>query len=166
MPILVKWIPILAWCPSRRSPKPISSQNSSSHPQASISRESLSFAYCMWAWPRYVHLQTVVQRLRVSSPVALKNSHKLIQIQQDSNTKLTLNIKKTWEIEYLYDNQSLKSIHLKTINQDSCKFSLTHRSWKVRLHQYRFAKAIIESIKGVSYSKLKIKVQHTISCST
>lgn len=64
-------IPILAWCPSTRSPKPISSQNPSSHPQDSIAPESFSFICCMCAWPRYVHLHTVVHKLLVSSPVAL-----------------------------------------------------------------------------------------------
>lgn len=58
-------------------------------------------------------------------------------------------------IEYLYDNQSLKSIHLKTIDQDSCKFSLTHRSWKVRSYRERLAKAIIESIKEYNTQNLK-----------
>ena len=65
-------VPIWEWCPSTRSRKPISSQKSSSHPQDSMSRELFSLTCCMCAWPRYVHLQTVVHILRVSSPVALE----------------------------------------------------------------------------------------------
>lgn len=106
----------------------------------------------------------MVQRLRVSSPVALKK-----QLQINPNTtrlKHQTDLEHQEDlsnIEYLYDNQSLKSIHLKTIDQDSCKFSLTHRSWKVRSYRERLAKAIIESIKEYNTQNLfKIKVQNII----
>ena len=130
--------PIFAQFPSTRSPNPISSQKTLSHPHASISRESDSCHCSMCACPRYVHLQTVVHKLRVSSPVALqkkKHQSKNVKSNSPSTTSFWVTAKSKMGI-HLYANQSLRSIHLQTIDQDSCRFSFTHRSCKCTKSEY------------------------------
>lgn len=105
-------IPMVAYPPSTRSPSPISCQKRSSHPQACIATESWLDICCRCACPKYVHLHTVVHRLRVSSPVALWQRNFLPDLPPLALCYLlkTHSISKTWchvarGLNVLYNNR-------------------------------------------------------------
>jgi hypothetical protein len=87
-------------------------------------------------------------KLRVSSPVALESkqpNQNMLEIQTVAYYIIRIQYR-----THRYVNQLLRSIHLHTLDQDSCIFSFTHKSCKFVESKYDTSNGVNRKIHNTS----------------